>query len=101
MTCYKIVEFRENAFGLGFCLAFEHLRHHGSRGFRDSAATALETNVADRTIVHIDVNREVITTQRIKSLRFVVGSLNRAEVFWLLAVLKNHFLIKIAQLANV
>src|SRR4051794_14392981 len=101
MTGYQIMKFRENAFRLGLCLAFEHLRHHGSRRLRNSAAAALKTNVTDRAILHVNIDGEMIAAERIESLSLVVGRLNRTEILGLLAVLQNHFLVKIPQLANV
>src|SRR5580765_1733481 len=101
MSCHQIVKLGKDAFGFSLGFAFEHLRHHGSRGFRDGAATALEPNVVYGAVCHINIHREMVAAQRIETFRLVVRGLNHAEVLWLLAVLQNYFLVKIAQFADV
>src|SRR5437764_12795996 len=86
-------------------LAFEALRHHGSRCFGNCASGALKRNVAyaaaiATTIFYIEIYSEVVATQRVIAFCLAVGRLQVTEIAWGFAVLQDHFLIKFAQISH-
>src|SRR5205823_11056493 len=63
----------------GFALPFHCLRHHGSGSLRDGAARALEADVLNGLAIDTNVNREMISAQRIETFRFLVSVCDRVR----------------------
>src|SRR5215471_17942764 len=90
-----------------FCagLAFQALRHHGSRSLGDGAARSLKSDIADLCVLtvsvfKIEIDGEVIAAERVIAFSLVIGAGQFAVVTRGLAVLQNHLLIKLTQVGH-
>src|SRR5208282_1111350 len=81
-------------------LAFDALRHHRRGRFRDRAARALKTDVADRIAIELEIYGEAVAAERIEALGLVIGGRDFAIIARSLAVLEDHVLIEIAQVGH-
>ena len=90
---HDLVEFLEQLLGFLGALAFQGLRHHRCGGFGDSATGALEGDIANLAVSNLEVNREMIAAERIKTLGLVIGGFERTVIPRTLAVLQDDVLI--------
>ena len=94
------VEAVEERLGLRSRLALEGLRHHRGRGGGDRAAGALEADVLDQVALQLHVDGGAVAAERVVALGPAGGRGQLAEVPRPLAVVEDHFLIKLAQLGG-
>src|SRR5438552_17322759 len=81
-------------------LALDALRHHRRRCLRNSAPRALKRHIADGVAVDLQIDREMISAQRVIPLGLLVGIGQLAVISRLLAVLQDDLLVEVAQVRH-
>src|SRR5581483_3091980 len=89
VTCDDVMETFKKLFGFCPGFAFEALRHHGSGRLRNCATGSLKGDVANGVSLHVQEYGEMVPTERIVTLGFMVGILQFAIVPRSLAVLED------------
>src|SRR6266481_2578065 len=100
MACNQVMEAGKDLLGFGFALPFQILRHDGSRGLGDGAAGPLKTNVLNRPVFHVYIDRVMVSAKRIVAFSFVADGIEHPEITRLPVVLLDDVIVKFKQLRH-
>src|SRR6267142_581708 len=92
------VDALEERFRFRLGLVLQSGRHQRGGGLGDGAAGALEADVLDHVVRELEIERDLIATERVDPLGAPVGSVGLAEVPGLLAVVDDDLLVQVPQL---
>src|SRR5438270_4404445 len=94
---YHTMKFVEQTFRFRFALPLHGLSHHAGRSFPDRAARAFKTDVVDSVAFDLKIDVQLITTERIETLRRPVRRFQLMKIARLLVVIEDDCLVKLAQ----
>ena len=80
--------------------AFHRHGHEGSGGLGDGAPVALEGNIGDGTVGELDVEGELVTTQRVDSIDRSRRTIERMEVPRPARMIDDHLLVKVGDVTS-
>ena len=91
------MKFLKQVLGLFFALAFDGLRHHARRGFRDRTARAFKPNFFHELVFEIQIDSQLIAAEWIVAFSRVIRGFELAKISRLLVMVEDYLLVKFAQ----
>ena len=87
----------EERLGVLLGLAFDALRHHTRRRFRDRASLSFKADVFDDLVFEQHIDAQLIAAQRVIAFGCTVSTIELMKISRLLVVVEDDLLVQLAQ----
>src|SRR3990172_12736569 len=95
-----LMKLLEKSFRFGLGLPLHAGRHHGGGSFGNCTARAFKTNVPNHVSVHLEVDGELVSAQRVMPFRRPVRACQLLIIAGLLAVIEYDLLIELPEVGH-
>src|SRR5262245_61640550 len=99
-TRQHLVHLVKQSLPLALGLALDRGRHHRGGRFRNGAARSLKPDVLDQIPLEQQINRNLISTQRIESFRLAIGALWLLKIARALVMVQDNLLVESAEVRH-